>query len=111
LARNGTFWHDPFNLFEIIGRQIDINRLHILLQVFHPFCTGDRNDVIALRQHPGQRQLRCSAFLLTRNFFNFPDEIKVLLKVLALKSRRVAAVVIRRKIFISRDLASQKTTP
>ena len=42
---------------EDIGSQRKIDGGRILLQIFPAFCARNRYDVLALRQHPGQRQL------------------------------------------------------
>src|SRR5258708_35882035 len=72
---------------------------------------GNRDDVLILRQHPGQRELRGFAAFLPGDFLDAAHEVEILLKVLALKARRISAVVVLREIYESRELAGEKAAP
>src|SRR5205809_5084535 len=67
------------------------------------------HDIFALRQHPGQRQLRRLNALLFCDFSHPPHQIKILLEILSLKPRRLAPVIIFRQIFESFELPGQKS--
>ncbi len=40
--------------------ELDVERLEVLLEVDPALGPEDRDDIVALRQHPGERQLRCA---------------------------------------------------
>src|SRR3954452_4453721 len=42
---------------ELVVAELDLRRAPVLLEVGHALGAGDRDDVVALRQHPGQREL------------------------------------------------------
>src|SRR6266571_2984654 len=73
---------------KIIVRQLYSQCTHVLLEVFAALCTGDRHYVFTLRQHPRQCQLRRLAFLFRGDFFHATHEVKILLEILPLKTRR-----------------------
>ena len=62
----------------------------------------------ALRQHPGERQLRGSAAFLIRQRLHLPDQREVAGEVLALEARVGAPVVIGGKVGGTLDRAGQK---
>src|SRR5205823_9238889 len=68
------------------------------------------HDIFALRQHPGQRQLRRLNALLFCDFSHPPHQIKILLEILSLKPRRLAPVIIFRQVFESFELTGKKST-
>jgi hypothetical protein len=57
---------------------------------------GDRDNVLTLRQQPGQRQLRRSALFPLRNILYSLDQVQIFLEVFALETGRVAPVIIFR---------------
>ena len=67
------------------------------------FGPRDRDDVVALRENPGERKLRGRAFFLARNFFAAFHQVEIALEILALKSWRGAAVIVLRQIFEALD--------
>ena len=69
----------------------------------------NRNDVGTLSVHPGERKLCRRAALRLREFSKFSNQIQVLLKILSLKPRGSAPVIIWREIFESLELASKKS--
>ena len=48
-----------FQRLQVCLRQPDICRRGIFPQVFYFFGAGNRNNMLSLRQHPGQGQLGC----------------------------------------------------
>src|SRR3954447_14864663 len=56
-------------------------------------AAGNRDDVVALREDPGDRQLRGRHAFRARDFFDAADQIEIAFEVLALEARRLAAVV------------------
>ena len=83
--------------------------MDVLYKIFLPFCAGNRNNVFALRQHPGQRKLRCLHSLFRRHLFDLLHEFKIAIEVFALKSRRGSPPVIGRKIAGLLDLSRKET--
>jgi hypothetical protein len=108
LTRGDTAWKSAVNLFQFDFAQVDIERLYVLLKTAAVSSAGDGNNVIALGEDPGKRKLRRGAVLLTRNLFNFLNEINILLEVISLKSSNAAAEVIGREIFETLDLSGKK---
>ena len=94
---------------EIGACKIDINCGDIFLQIFAPFRSRNRNNIFALCQHPGERELRPRAFFLACDLPESGDESKIALKIFALKPRRRAPVIIVRQIFRFFDLTGQKS--
>jgi hypothetical protein len=60
--------------------------------------------MIALCQHPRQRQLRRCAPFFSSQFGEMCNQLKIYLEVFALESRTVSPEIIRRKIFRRADL-------
>ncbi len=80
----------------------DIKRPKIVLEIGPALCPGDRHDIITLRQHPGECELRGGAALVGSDGLDLADERKVPGERIALKARSVAAVIVRRQVFVSR---------
>src|SRR6266480_3303394 len=74
-----------------------------------PICAGNWHDVVALCQHPSERNLRRRTLLFTGDRDNSLDQIEIALKIFALKSRRRAPIIIVRQILRLFDFASQKS--
>src|SRR6266568_3214344 len=94
---------------EILACKIDIDRADIFLQIFAPFCAGDRNDVVALCQYPGECQLRGRALFFARDFFHALYQVEIALKIFSLKSRRRAPVIVFRQVLRGFNLPGQKS--
>ena len=88
---------------------MNVQGAEILFEVFDAFGPRDRHDIVALRQHPREGQLRSCASLVPSHLFDAGCEIDVTLKILTLKSRRVSPHILRRKIFITLNVAGEKT--
>src|SRR5205807_3213471 len=101
---------DFLDSFEIFAGKIDIERADVLLEIFSAFGSRDWNDVVALREHPCQRELRRRAFLFASNFFDALYDIEIALKIVALKSRRRPPVVVLRNVFRLLNLTGQEST-
>src|SRR3974390_3466697 len=81
----------------------------ILLQVLAPLRSGYRDDVVALRQEPGQGKLARGSSGLGSNLFPFIDKGQVVLEVLALESRVGPPKVTRLKVLRRLDGAGQNS--
>src|SRR5712675_508473 len=71
---------------------------------------GNRHDVVSLREHPRQRELRRGTLVLLRDFLDPRDQLEVLLEVLALKTRVLSPEIVLREIVDFLDLPREKST-
>src|SRR4029434_6472702 len=76
----------------------DRRRGAVLLQVAAPLGARDRHDVVALRQHPGDRELRGRDALLGGERLDPFDDREVALEVALLEARMPVADVLRREV-------------
>src|SRR5580658_2922704 len=88
-----------------------IQSANILLEIGSPFRTGDRHDVLTLRENPGQSQLRSLAALLPGKLFDPLHQMEIALEILALEARGHAAKVVRSQVVELLDLPGEKATP
>src|SRR5205807_1630480 len=93
------------------GAELHLERADVFLEVADPPRAGNRHDVLALREHPGKRQLRRRAVLLARQLPHLIDECQVAAEVLTLKARGAAAVVIGREVLETLDGAGEEASP
>src|SRR6476659_1345098 len=54
---------DLLDLLQVAGRELDLERAHVLLEILALLGAGDGHDMVALHQHPRQRELRRHALL------------------------------------------------
>src|SRR5205085_10513490 len=106
-----TFWRNLVYAAQVLWRQRHVNRCRILFQIFSMLRSRDRHNVLTLRHHPCERNLRRSAAFLRCQLFYVFDEFQILLKILALKARRVAAVIVCGKIINALKSSGQKPAP
>src|SRR5262245_27367389 len=81
------------DLGEVLGRQLDIERADVLLETLDAPSAGDRDDVVALREHPGERELRRGHALRRGKLLDLAHQVEVALEALALEAGRRAAEV------------------
>jgi hypothetical protein len=96
---------------DFLGREGNLQRPQILVEIFSPLRAGNGHDVLALREHPGQRELRRSAPLLARESFDAIEQREVLVEILALEARRLPAVVVLRHVGARLEAPGQKAAP
>src|SRR2546421_6748861 len=111
IARTGgdifrCYFVDPF---EIVRIQEHIERVHIFAQIFSPFRSRNWDDVFALRQDPGQGELRGRATFFPSDLAHLANEIQIALKIFSLKPRGSPPVVVLRQVFKAFDLAGQES--
>src|SRR5215203_3696586 len=75
------------------SRWLKLHSRHVLLQPAALLGAGQRHDEIAPRQQPGQRELRRCAVLLRGKRFQRLNHAEILVQVVALETRHVAAAV------------------
>ena len=85
------------------------DRADIFFQIFSALGSGNRNNVVALREHPRERELRGRAFLFAGDLFDATHQIEILLEVFSLKARRVTAIIVGCEVFEFLKLPGQKS--
>src|SRR5262249_51439961 len=78
---------------EVLVGHLDVERRDVLLEEAHVLRARDRSDVLALAQHPRERELTGRRALLGGDLAHAVDELEVALEVLALEARVVGAEV------------------
>src|SRR5262245_34096729 len=94
LAGGGALGGDRVDPGELVGGQRDVDGGDVLLEIAPPLGAGDRDDVVAARQDPGERQLAGGDGLVPRDGREVLDEREVLGEVVALEARREPAEVV-----------------
>src|ERR1017187_4591264 len=56
-SRGGARGKDFVQAAQVIRSQFQIHRCSVLFEILAPFRAGNRDNVVTLRQHPGERQL------------------------------------------------------
>src|SRR5208282_444932 len=107
-SRGGARGKDFVQTAQVIRSQFQIHRRGVFLEILTPLRAGDGDNVVTLRQHPGERQLCRLTFFFARDLFHFLYQIQILLKVFALEARRQTAIIIRRQVFELLELAGKK---
>src|SRR6478735_1331860 len=74
-------------------RQLDLARAPVLLEIGHALGAGDRHDVVALGEHPRQRELARRRALLLGELAELRRQLLVALEVLTREARVAAAEV------------------
>src|SRR5207237_7960792 len=77
--------------------------------MFDAAAAGSRNDVVAVRAQPRQRELRRRDAFFRGDFFNALDDGDVALEIAVLETWILAAIVIRLECVGRFDLAAQKS--
>src|SRR3954447_22673962 len=111
LARSRAGRQDPVEAVDLFLRQFDVERDDILVEIAPMFGTGDGHHVVALGEHPGERELSGGATLFPRHRLDLVDELDVLLEILALEARVVLAEIALAEIARRLDLPSEETAP
>src|SRR4051794_36275065 len=93
---------------QVGGRQLDVQRGDVLLQVGDPPGARDGDHVGALGEHPGQRQLGRRHALGLGDRDHPVQHLEVLLEVLALEPRGGAPEVVRGEVVDAADLPGEE---
>src|ERR1051325_148024 len=96
---------------QLFGSESHLRGPGVLLDVAAAFRSGNRDDILALRQDPGERELRRGTLLFPRHRLHRVGERQIALEVLALKARIVAAVIVRREVLGLLEPAAQESAP
>ena len=96
---------------DVLGGERNLQRPQILIEIFAPLRAGNGHDVLALREHPGQRELRRRAALLARNALDTFEQRQILVEILALETRRLPPVVVLRQVAGRLEAPGQEAAP
>src|SRR4051812_46741957 len=109
LPSSGPLRSHFLDLVQIRAAELHLQGSDILLQVAPLLGPGDRNDVLPLRQQPGEGQLCRSALLAPRNLLHSGDQVEIPLKVFSLKAGSIPAIVVLRQVVEVPEPSSQKS--
>src|SRR3954466_3230514 len=102
-------WGDLIDAGEGIARESYINGCQVLLEVFAALGPRNGHDIVALRQHPRERQLSCCCVLFFRDLLNPGYQVQVSLEILSLEPRRLPPVIVGGEIVEALKLAGQES--
>ena len=94
---------------DLLGAQLDTVGGGVFLDARDPLGAGNRRDVIALREQPGQRDLCRCCTRLAGNGLDFVDDAQIALEVLAGEARVRLAPVVASELLGRADLAGEET--
>src|SRR5436190_3651655 len=106
--RSCSIGEDLVNPPQILGCEFYVERTHVLFEIPAMLRSRNGHDIFALRQHPGQRQLRRLNALLFCDFSHPPHQIKILLEILS--RVRLPPVIVFGQVFESFELTGKKST-
>ena len=99
---------DLLDLLQIARRELHLEGADVFLEILPLLRPGDRHDVLALRQHPRERELGRRALLPPRDLLDVRHQVEVLLEVVALEARGVPAVVVGREVVEGAEPAGEE---
>src|SRR5262249_16051952 len=85
-----------------------VDRGCVLLEVAAPLRSRDRDDVGALREHPGDRELRRRDALLRSDLLDLRRDAEIRVEVVAREPRSVAAEVVLVELVRRGESAGEK---
>src|SRR5207245_11482837 len=93
---------------EIFERGPDLQGRGVLFQVLAPPGPRDGNDVLAAREHPGERKLGRSRLLLARELLDALHQLEVAVEVPSLEAGAVPAPVVCGNVLGLAELAGEE---
>src|SRR3954464_13335501 len=93
---------------QLVRAQSYVERFDILVEIGPPLGARDRNDIVALRQYPGQSELRGADALRLGHRLDLVDEGDVPVEILAGEARVEAAEIVFRKVARALDLPGEE---
>src|SRR5690348_7440206 len=108
IACRRTGRHGAFDRGEVVGGERYLQRAQRFVQAFARARPNQRHDVVAARQHPGDRQLRHAAAARVGELAQQVDQGQVALEVVALEARAVLAEVARVGAAVLRPVAADQ---
>ena len=99
------------DLGKLIRGQRDVKSTEIVFEITEALGVGDRDDVLALSQHPGERKLCRRAILPLRKVFQMGCKLKIMIKGLTLEARNRSPKIICSNVGCLLDRPRQKVSP
>ena len=96
---------------DLLGAQLDAVGGGVFLDAGDPLGAGNRRDVVALREQPGQRDLCRCCTCLAGNGLDFVDDAQVALEVLAGEAWVGLAPVVVGELLGRADVAGEEAMP
>src|SRR5262245_19601131 len=96
---------------QLLRGEAHVHRPRVFLDVTAPLRPGNRHDVRTLGQHPGEGELRGGALLLLGHLLDRLGQRQIARKILALKARVVAAIVVGGEVLWLFEPAAQESAP
>lgn len=87
------------NFLHVLSRELDLCRLHVLLQTGDRSCARNGNEVGVVRQYPRKRDLARRGAVLLGHYAELLDEVEVLGEVFVGEAGQQLAEVVRLKVF------------
>jgi hypothetical protein len=88
------FCEQGFYCLQVLVLEVDIHRAGIVQQIFSLFGAGDRDDMLSLRQYPGNGQLRRRTAPFSCESGKFTGKIFVVFSVLLLITGKTSPEII-----------------
>ena len=96
---------------EVLGAELDVGRGRVLLEVAPALRARDRDEVVALREHPREGQLRGRDALLLGDLRDLGGQLQVGVQVLAGEARAAAAEVLLVELVGRLEAAREEAAP
>ena len=111
VALSGGFWDALPEAIQVLRAEAEGDRGNVLFQVLDALGAGDGYEVIALMEHPGDRELGRGDALLGRESLDPLDELQVVREVLLAEAGLAAAKVGFRQALQVADMTGQEPVP
>src|SRR5258706_946780 len=96
---------------QVVARELDFERVEVLVDALLALGAGDRNDLPALREQPGEHELRRRAFFLRGELLEALDDLHVRVEVLGLEARVLQAAIAFGQVRLALHRAGEHATP
>src|SRR5262249_26522630 len=98
-------------LSELLRCQNDVGGCGVFLEILAPLSAGDRQNVLALREHPGKRDLRGGRAASGRDFAHGLGDKLIFRDRLLVEAGQLRAKVVRAEACLRGDLSRQESSP
>ena len=109
LTGGGVGRKDFVQAGEVLLREIQGRGFGVFFQIFSALGARNGDDVVSLRHHPGESELRRLASFFDGEFVDLVNEVEILLEIFALEAGRVSAVIVGSEIFKALDLSGEES--
>jgi hypothetical protein len=101
-------WHEVVQPLDLLGAQLDVIGGRVLLDAGDPLGAGNRGDVVALREQPGESDLCRGGSRLGCDGSHLVDDAQIALEVLAGEARVGLAPVVVGELLGRADVAGEE---